>query len=62
MTELQMALTHAKEQLADWKVTEPEDGYTQEYINGRIHQCRITVLMLSKLNQHYLRKQQLKEL
>lgn len=60
MTELQMALRDAKEQLADWEVTETEDGYTQEYINGRIDQCRLTVFTLSKLNQHYLRKQKLK--
>lgn len=47
--EIKKLVQEAKDQLQDWKVTKPEDGYTQEYINGRIHQCRITILMLSKL-------------
>ena len=52
--EILKSLIRAKAQLADWKVTEPVDGYTQEYINGRIHQCRVTILELSRLKNYHL--------
>ena len=47
--EIKKSLQDAKDQLEDWKVTKPEDGYTQEYINGRINGCETTILMLKRL-------------
>jgi len=47
--EIKRSLQDAQDQLEDWKVTQPEDGYTQDYINGRINGCKITILMLKRL-------------
>jgi len=35
-SELVLVLSSLECQLSDWSVTTEEDGYSQEYINGRI--------------------------
>ena len=35
-SELVLVLSSVECQLSDWSVTTEEDGYSQEYINGRI--------------------------
>jgi hypothetical protein len=47
--EIKKSLQDAELQLEDWKATQPGDGYTQEYINGRIIGCRVSVLMFKRL-------------
>tara|TARA_Y100000361_G_scaffold53812_1_gene47019 strand:- start:872 stop:1108 length:237 start_codon:yes stop_codon:yes gene_type:complete len=47
--EIKKELIRAKSQYYDWKVTQPEDGYTKDYIAGRLFGIQVTINTLQRL-------------